>query len=109
MCYSTSNNAPLFGIHIVYFHGSPPGRHGSTITVMQMKQNIRTSCALHKLSFLSKDNDPNVIFVDESATDPTPVATRVNEFESKLDSLASSMPKMSDSFFVGLFNSKWPF
>ena len=37
-----------------------------------------------------------------------PVANRVNAFESKLDSLASSMPKMSDSFFLRLFNSKWP-
>lgn len=103
----------------LYIHsGFPPGRHGSTITVMQMKHYMRTSCALHKLSFfrvqtrwsivMSKDNDPNVMSVDESATNPTPVATRVNAFESKLDSLASSMPKMSNSFFLGLFNSKWP-
>lgn len=118
MCYSPSNNAPPFGIQIVYFHGLPPGRHGSTMTVRQMKHYMRTSCALHKLSFfhvqtrwstvMSKDNDPNAMSVDESATNPTPVATRFNAFESKLDSLTSSMPKMSNSFFLGLFNSKWP-
>ena len=57
---------------------------------------------------MSKDNDPNAMSVGESATNPTPVATRVNAFESKLDSLARSMPKMFNSFFLRLFNSKWP-
>lgn len=65
-----------------------------------MKHYIRTPCALHKLSFFSRADQvvirhvegrsiPTVIYVDELATNPTPVATRLSGFESKLvDSLA---------------------
>ena len=39
-----------------------------------------------------------MIYVDELATNPTPVVTGLIAFESELDSLASVMAKMSDSF-----------
>ena len=74
--------------------------------VKEMKHYIRTPCALHKLSFFRMQtrssfimlkDAPTVTSVDELATNRAPVVTRLSAFESKLDSLASMIAKISDS------------
>ena len=121
---SLSYNAPPCGIQIAFFHGWSPGHHGLNIIVMQIRTAYKGTMWSSQVVFFSRasqvimpfphsagndlplseeNSDLSILSVRDSSSghesEQAPVATgfQAHLLESKLDTLTSSMLKMSDS------------